>query len=108
MPRTLESEYPAIEYFSTRDENVSDSIIKAVMDGQPEVGLYLPKTVNRFSSESLEQLSGKSYKQILSETIKRFTGGCGIDYDQLEELINQRFDFEPVLSQVNCIAWTVS
>lgn len=64
-------------------------------------GLYLSRTYNKFNQESLEQLSGKSYKQILLETIKRFTGGCGIDYDQLEELINQRFDFEPVLSQVN-------
>ena len=78
-----------MKYISTRNNskefNFSDVFIKGLAD---DGGLYVPKSLKKYSKEELLKLKNLNYNQLSTEIINIFTGNF-ISKDDLSSLVNK-------------------
>ncbi|NJD21086.1 MAG: threonine synthase [Melioribacter sp.] len=82
-----------MKYFSTHNQNNFVSFREAVLNGlAQDGGLFMPEIIPSFSKSFIENLNSFSFKEIGTETAKRFIGD-EIDDQKLHEIIERSLYF---------------
>jgi len=88
-------------FHSTNEQSPPVLLREALLRGQaPDLGLYWLRTFPRLTPEDLEAFAGRTYAQIASDVLRRFTAGV-IEPDALADLCADAYDFDVPLEPVD-------
>ena len=96
-----------MKLYSTNDPTISFSLKEAVLQGLPaDNGLFMPKTVPTVSSQFLDSIEDRSFKEIALEIAQRYLQD-DLSGSSITSLVEEVFDFEvpvvPVSDSIYCL-----
>ena len=88
-------------FASTNRQTPDVNLAEALLQGQaPDMGLYLPVVIPRFSPGELESLRDQSYPEIAAAVLNKYSSGI-FSPGAVQEMCRRAYDFEIPLEQVD-------
>lgn len=88
-------------FASTNRQTPDVNLAEALLQGQaPDMGLYLPIDIPRFSAGELESLRDRSYPEIAAAVLRKFSSGI-FSAEAIEGMCRRAYDFEVPLEMVD-------
>ncbi len=89
-----------MNYYSTKNKNLSKSFREAVMEGLPvDNGLFMPESIPQLPQEYFESIQDKSIHEIAFDVLNPFVED-DLNENQLKEIIRKTFSFEFPLQKI--------
>src|SRR5271157_4841103 len=89
-----------MRFASTNRKAPAVNLAEALIQGQaPDKGLYLPVTIPSFAPGELTSLQGKTYPEIASAILGKFTAGT-FSSDSVDEMCRRAYDFDVPIEHV--------
>jgi len=90
-----------MKFVSTKNNCPNVSLKQAVFQGlAPDEGLYFPETLPQLSIKEFETIADKPFNEMAFHILKHFALP-EMENNQLKEIIDLAFDFEPKLVEIN-------
>jgi len=90
-----------MNYYSTKNKNISKSFREAVIEGLPsDNGLFMPESIPQLPTDYLESIQDKNIQEIAYDVLNPFVE-ADLDEHQLRKIIQKTFSFEFPLQKIN-------